>query len=577
MKKLIIILGSFLLLAGTFTSCGEDFLTRNPQGQLDINTLGSVEGISLLLVGAYANLDGTTDPNWSGAGGVPGNGWFAATSNWHLSDVPSDDAYKGTEQGDQAPAEEVEAFTHDATNAYFQKKWIMVYDGVARANDVLTVLEATADLSADFVNQATAEARFLRGFYHFEAKRVFNNVPYIDEKVEDPRVPNNTDIWPQIEADLEFAANNLPNTQTEVGRATKWAATAFLARAHMYQGDYSAALPLLNSIIGSGQYALTENYHHNFNAEFDNNSETVFAVQSAVNDGTDGFNGRWGDVLSGLQNGPGGCCGFHQPSQNLVNAYKTDDNGLPMPATFNDSDVTSDEGLTGDDAFTPYAGNVDPRLDWTVGRRGIPYHDWGVHPGQPWVRQQSYGGPYSQKKNMYYQAQQGSLSTASRWTQMPNAINYNLVRYADVLLMAAECEVESGSLESARGHVNTIRSRMVDNPGNWVKTAGGDDAANYVIGTYDDTWSDQAAARTAVRFERRLELAMEGHRFFDLVRWGVAADVINTYIAKEKNTRTYLANANFQAGKNEYYPIPQEQINLSSVDGAPTLTQNPGY
>jgi starch-binding outer membrane protein, SusD/RagB family len=575
MKKFIVYLSTFLFLSVFFSGCGSDFLNKKPQAVVDVNVLATEEGISLLLVGAYANLDGDTGPDWAGPG-IPGDAWLASASNWQYGDVPSDDAYKGTEQGDQAPLEEIEAFTHTSTNLYFQRKWLLVYDGISRCNDVLKVIAIAENLSPEFVEQATAEARFLRGFYHFEGKRMWNNIPYIDENVIDYRVPNDKDIWPLIEADLEAAGNALPPTQTEVGRATRWAAKGFLAKARIYQGNYAGALPLLNEVINSGQFSLTANFHHNFNAEFNNNSETVFALQTAVNDGTEGWNGRYGDVLNGLQNGPGGCCGFHQPSQNLVNAYKTDANGLPLLDNFNDVDVPNDEGLSSNDPFTPYAGPLDPRLDWTVGRRGIPYHDWGIHPGQAWVRQQSYGGPYSQKKNMFYKSQEGSLSTASGWAQMPNAINYNLMRYADVLLMAAECEVEAGSLERARELVNMVRARAA-NPQGWVKMDDGSNAANYVIGLYNTPWTDREAAKKAVRFERRLELAMEGHRFFDLVRWGVAGQVINDYFAKEKLKRTYLANANFTTGKNEYYPIPDEQIKLSTKDGAPTLQQNPGY
>ncbi|MEL6864738.1 MAG: RagB/SusD family nutrient uptake outer membrane protein, partial [Bacteroidota bacterium] len=553
----------------------DDFLTKTPQAELDLNVLGTEDGINLMLIGAYANLDGYTGPEWA-TFGIPGDSWYGATSNWQYGDVPSDDAYKGTEQGDQAPLEEIEAFTHTATNPYFAGKWRVTYDGIARANDVIKLVNNTEGLDGEFVRQIIAEARFLRGFYHFEAKKIFNNIPYLDDTAEETRVPNTTDTWPQIEADLQAAVDVLPNTQPEPGRATKWSAMAFLAKAHMFQQDYAAALPLLTDIINNGGFQLTANYHENFNGEFNNNSETVFALQKAVNDGTEGFNGGYGDALSGLQNGPGGCCGFHQPSQNLVNAYRTDDNGLPFLDSFNDENVTSDEGVGAEDPFTPYAGNIDPRLDWTVGRRGIPYLDWGVHPGAPWIRQQSYGGPFSPKKNMFYEAQVGNISTSSGWAQMPNSINYNFVRYADVLLMAAECEVEAGSLENARGYVNQVRVRARDG-GMVMNEDGTGPAANYVIDEYTEGWTSQSIARSAVRFERRLELGMEGHRFFDLVRWGVAADVINAFFESEKGTRTYLANASFTAGKNEYYPIPLEEINLSSLDGTPTLTQNPGY
>jgi hypothetical protein len=269
---------------------------------------------------------------------------------------------------------------------------------------------------------------------------------------------------------------------------------------------------------------------------------------------------------------PGGCCGFYQPSQDLVNAYRVDADGLPFLTNWFAKDVKNDQGLKYPaDAFTPETDPLDARLDWTVGRRGIPYLDWGPHQGQNWIRDQSNGGPYSPKKNVFYKSQQGKLTDATFWTSGVVATNYNIIRFADVLLMSAEAEVEVGSLDRARELVNRVRARAAD-PAGWVKKSDGTPAANYKVGTYP-AFPSQDYARTAVRFERRLELAMEGHRFFDLVRWGIAAETLNAYIAREKTRRTYLANATFKAGTNEYFPIPQGQID--QTQGA--LVQNPGY
>jgi hypothetical protein len=201
--------------------------------------------------------------------------------------------------------------------------------------------------------------------------------------------------------------------------------------------------------------------------------------------------------------------------------------------------------------------------------------DWGLHPGISWIRDQSNGGPYSPKKNVYYKSQEKVLTDGSSWTNGLTAINYILVRYADVLLWAAECEVEVGSLEKAREYVNLVRARA-KNQASWVMN-GANPAANYVIDTYNTPFADQATARKAVHMERKLELGMEGHRFFDLVRWGEASSTLNAYIAYESTIMGLLRGAKFTAPKNNYYPIPQRQIDLSATNGVSALEQNPDY
>ena len=587
MKKLFLSLTLVAGLGCLFTACSDEFLEKEPQGTLRAIDIANLEGLENLLVGAYAQLDG-----WTGwAVGAP---WTSAASNWTYADVYADDAYKGSDAGDQADILLMERYVQSSTNPYMNGKWRAVYDGVARCNDVMNILalaKSEGTIKDADATQIEAEARFLRAHYHLDAVQVFDNVPYVTEASTDGLVSNPSAPYAQIEADFQFAIDNLPETPRngQLGRATQYAAHGLMARTKLMQGNYSDALPHLNGIINSMQYSLTPNFHTNFNCDGDNSSEAVFQIQASINDGSgEGANGNYGDILNfPYTGGPGACCGFYQPSQNLVNAYQTDADGLPLINTFNDNDVVGGQDCSygGDDpfccnadddgncidAFVPEAGNLDPRLDWTVGRKAIPYLDWGRHPGRAWIRDQAFAGPYSPIKNVYYASEEGSCSNAGGWGGGTTGNNYSILRYADILLMAAECEVEVGDLDIARGYVNEVRSRA-SNSDYFVKDDTGADAANYVIGTYDNSWSDQNAARDAVRFERRLELAMEGHRMFDLVRWGTAKEVITTYLAKESQSRTYLAGSAFQ-DHHVRQPIPQSALDESQG----TLSQNPGY
>jgi hypothetical protein len=362
---------------------------------------------------------------------------------------------------------------------------------------------------------------------------------------------------------------------------------AVLARAHLFQQDYSSAADVLDDIIGSGNYSLMPNYFDNYMIANNNNVESIFEIQYAVNDGTpDSFNGGYGDCLNFPHGGDiGTCCGFHQPSQNLVNAFKVDDSGLPLLDSYNDTDLKNDQMVDSDATFEPFEDTVDPRLDWTVGRRGIPFLDWGIMRGADWIREQPNGGPYLYKKNMFYSAESGSYQTSTGWATGVNANNYRAYRYAHVLLWRAECYIEAGDLTSALDLVNEVRERA----GNAVVmgkcttyelpqgVAADIDldqpAANYDVQPYS-SFPSQDYARKAVQMELRLEFGMEGHRFFDLVRWGIADDVLNDFIARDTDLRGFMTGANFDAGKDEYWPIPQNQIDQQGSD---ILQQNPGY
>jgi hypothetical protein len=540
---------------GMLTSCGEEFLENTPLGVGNEEMLSNKPGVDAVLIGAYSLLDGV------GAGPVN----TSSVSNWIYGSIASDDAYKGSDVGDQAQITTIERYIPQADIGAYNDKWIAVYDGVSRTNNVINLVGKATDMTDAEKAQAIGEARFLRAWYHFEAKKMWNMVPYVDEKVTDfINLPNDKDIWSFIEADAQFAIDNISNTKAQVGRASKWTAKALLAKIHMYQQDYKTAKPLLDDVINNGPFSLVNSFHDNFRITTENNAESIFEVQMSVGDGGSGQNGSWGDNYNfPYGSAPGGCCGFYQPSQNLVNAFKTDANGLPLLDTFNDADVKNDEGLSSSDAFTPYTGTLDPRLDWTVGRRGLPFLNWGTHPGKNWIRDQSFGGPYTFKKFFAY-----SGENAGAESPRANSNNYRAIRFADILLMRAEVAVEENDLATALKIVNQVRTRA----GNVVVLdAAGKPAANYLVKTYP-AFASQDYARKAVRFERRLELAMEGHRHFDLVRWGTADVVLNAYLTKESKKRTYLNGATFVKGKSEYFPIPQAQIDIM---GAGILKQNP--
>lgn len=570
------LLGALILGVAIF-SCKKSFLERPPEGVYSESSLSNAKGINTTVIAAYALLDGWSDNGWNNAAGNP---WPAAGSNWVWGSVASDDAYPGSQPNDQVGVERVNRYQFIADDPYIRAKFQTCYAGVGKTNVALRLINASTDLSDADKKQLIGESKFLRAHYHFEAYKMWVNVPFIDETITEYRQKNDVDIFPKIEADFKAAIDGLAEVSSFTsGRATKGAAQAYLARAYMFIGKYAEAKPLLQAVISGNKYALVDNFHDVFDASKQNNSEMVFVYKASVNDGAgESANGNWGDRL----NFPNGnapvtqCCGFHQPSQNLVNAFRTDGNGLPLFGTFNNSlaDFTND--------------NFDPRLDWTVGRTGTPYLDWGPHKDD-WIRDGGYCGFFSPKKNVFHAAQKGTLSTASGWSTAPNAIDVPIIRYSDVLLMAAECEIESnGNLELARTYINNVRTRA----GKFVQGAGTSEATisapltggagvvngtKYKVGTYT-AFANQADARQAVRWERRLELAMEGYRFFDLRRWKDLQTLVD-YLAVEKIRRLQLYGATEQptVTKLKYYPLPSVEIELSKINGEAQLIQNSGY
>jgi starch-binding outer membrane protein, SusD/RagB family len=580
-KKLFIKMSlTTFLLAGVSFACKDEFLEQPPQGTYSEPALNNRKGIEGMLIAAYATLDGRPETQLTGS------------TNWVMGSVAADDANKGTEPSDFSSINDIELYRQLPSNGPVNDKWNGAVDGIGIANVVIRSVRANTDMADAVKTRIEAEARFLRGHWHFEGRKVFAaGFPWIPETAvvnEDyVAIVNQVDIWPQIEADFKFAFDNLPATQAEAGRVNKWAAGAFLAKVLLFQGKYAPALALFNDVIANGttsrgvKYALNENYGANFRIATKNSAETVFAVQYAIGDGAGGNqNGNWENNLNfphGSGN-PGGCCGFFQPSQAFVNSFMTDAaTGLPIANPLIPNGVTNDRLLVSTAAFTPYAGTLDPRLDHTVGRRGIQYLDWGVHPGRDWIRDVSNGGPYSPKKNVHSKAEQtgGSAGTGA-WGQAANALSFPLMRFADVLLMAAEAEAQAGSLANALTLVNRVRARAA-NEASLVKNAAGAPAANYKVGLYN-AFASKDAALTAIRTERKLELGMEGHRKFDLSRWGIAGEVLTAYANFEKTYIPKFSAAQFTPGRDEYMPVPENAIQTSrTADGTVNLKQNPGY
>lgn len=607
----------YILFAGLpvggmiFYSCHK-YLDKPLVGSESSDGLASKAGVDGLLIGAYSMLDGY-------ASGLSYTSWETSTNNWCYGGIAADDAYKGSNTTDQPPAVPIENHSIDASNEYLKEKFKFCYDAIQRANDAIREIPLVKDgsLSADHAKQVTAEAQFLRGFFHLEAAKLWLNVPYVSDRVTYANnnyvLGNAGPIWDSIAADFSAAMAVLPKTSTDPGRANYYAAEAFLAKTYMFAHQYAKALPLLTDLIANGttaggtKYALGA-FEDNFDAAHRNNPESIFAVQNTVQDGSGGQNSDQGNILNFAAGPYTGCCGFYQPSYSLGNSYKVDADGLPMfqidagtgYPTYNVTQLKTDHGLKATDPFTPATDALDPRIDYTLGRRGIPYHDWGLCGGEDWSRGDVV--PYNPLKNVFWHSNMGSTTDplAQGWaSNQGTAINFELCRLADVYLWRAECYVESNQLALAQADVDAVRNRMAAHPETWVKTYVDNNdpskgftntnAANYKIGLYAASATrgfvanGQAYARLAVYTERQLELAMEGSRFFDLARWdgnlggpmpkGWMATVLNAYIKADTRISNPVLNGSvFTANRNELYPLPQDQLDIDTK-----LKQNPGY
>jgi hypothetical protein len=565
-----------LLLVGALAAC-DSVLDESPTGNLSGDQLATPNRVESLVVSAYAAL---------------GNGhWTASTYTdpWPWGSVRSDNAYKGggsvSDQGEYNNYEQFAPVRPDLQKA--DQFWFEAYKGISRAN---LALEKMSELSEEEYPEKTtrqAEVRFIRGHFYFMLKVMFKHVPFIEagEERELKTISNreytSQELWDKIAADFQFAADNLPPSQAERGRADQWAAKAYLAKTRLYQAyrqdstnhqvveiqddKLQEVVSLVTELQSAGEFSLFDDYRRNFLWEFDNTQggEAVFAIQRSRDDGT--VQGRV-NMETGLNypmNPEFGCCWFHVPSQNFVNTFQTED-GLPLFDTFNQNALTEPQDFE--------QNTVDPRLDHTVAIDTHPfkYDPDHVYTPDEWARAVATYGEFSAMKGIQ---PVGSPAVEQVGPFYASSKNNAVIRYADVLLWKAEALIELGQPNEALPIINQIRSRAANST---VTGADGTPVSNYDVATYQDgqniNWT-QETARQALRFERRLELGMEGWRFFDLVRWGIAAETLNDYFDAEEERREYLQDAQFREGRDEYLPIPQQQIDFS--DGA--YVQNPGW
>lgn len=583
LNNIILALGCTALL----TACSEDFLENTPQGSLSDGVMNSTEAIDLLVNAAYAGLSGITNEQ--------GDPCMRPTSNWSYGEVRADNAYKGGGgEGDVWDVHAMETFQVQPNNGNIDGKWFNLYSLISRCNAALRVLNKADEADVPVKASRIAEMKVLRAHFYFELVRLFNKVPYMDENLptnEYVDVPNDEFTRDQhlarIAAELLDAAENLPERQPEIGRINRNIALAYAAKVKLYQAYeqdpethavvninkqlLQEVVDLIDQVKG---YSLLPDFQGLDLIANENGSESVFAIQYSMNDGSiDGGRINWSNLL----NSPGGNSpyhgdGFFLPSQDLINAYQTDENGLPVfdyqsLPDFSVVTFIDDEHQTLSNADH----NVDPRLDFVVGRPTITFKTYPNTPCQSWVRDR---GVYGHNCAKRFWVSPESPDMLQGWPWGASELNWQIIRYADLLLYKAEALIEIGGsgLEQARQLINQVRSRAMNSP--YVKDFNNPDkdAANYKIGLYPAAGWTQDYARKALRTEMRLEKALEGERYFDLVRWGIAKDVMTRYFQAEQDNRIYYRGATFDDGE-EYYPIPVAQYNFSLG----RYTQNPGY
>ena len=563
MKRTISIFSALIFLI----ACQKDFLVVTPENVISEENLDPEQ----LVVSAYSGLDyrfntGEFRDDWP---------FDHAPSNWAFSDIRSGDAYKGgggvgDNPGGGMHALEIHQVFPSSENVY--NLWRAVYFGIYRINSAIISLNNDEGFSNREIR--VAELKVLRAHFYFELMKNFGSFAYIDENTpidQVTKVENSFDtalLWSHIEADLQAGIDALPDSQTDLGRVNKMVAHAFMAKAKLFQQNWQAAFDHADIVISSGNYSLVSDIERLYSSPGYGNSENVFAIQYSVDDGSNFGNLNFGDLLNSPDspaddtnhpylNGDD----FHKPTQNIVNAFKVDANGLPLLENYNNSD------LDPEDTTTP----VDPRLDHSIGRPGITWKKWTAMSQQDnWSRDIPTYGKYLRKKNQIDPYDTSRPSQGFPWAK--GALDHPIIKLSDVMLWKAEAAIELGNVSEGINIINQIRTRALNSPRVYDFNDNTSDAANYQIGLYSTDVTQQYAT-TALRMERRLELHNEGHHFYDLVRWGIASSWINDYMFTESAKRLYYSGAQFDAARDEYLPIPQIEIDAS----AGVYQQRSGY
>ena len=569
MKRNILIFTFFDFLI-LLCSCSDFLEEQVPQATLTQDEVKNPEYIDNVLISAYAGLVSIEDMN-------------ASFSLWNY-DTRSDDAYVGgSDFSDGEPFHRLEKSTGVMTTDWpFSSIWTRFYNYLSRVSLSLDIL-ASADQENATIRQRTAEMKFLRAYGHFQLKRLFKKIPFVNKlnmEEEDYNNLSNTEYtndegWQQIINDLEDAYAVLPVTQAEKGRPTKAACAAFLAKVYLYkayhqddansnqvtsisEADLQKVVDYTSPSIYNG-YGLESDLHNNFRPEeqYENGKESLWAIQYSRNDGTVYGNLNFSNrlIVPCIPKVHDSGCDFYKPSHNLVSAYRTNSDGLPMLDDFADVEYTVGSSQT-----------VDPRLFVTVGVPGTPYMfntNFMISESNAWSRSGgTFGYFVSLKQNVDPALTDSYLYLCdSQWASSMNRIVF---RYADVLLMRAEALAQLGQTSEAIALVNTVRERAANMAANSVVSNYPNKyGVRYAVGKYNGSYSKDQTMKI-IKMERRLELAMESERFFDLVRWGDAATVLNKYYTSESDKMNFLSGSQFTVNKNEYLPVPWEQMAASN-------------
>ena len=497
-----IFLAAAAMLSIFITSCS-DFLTKEPQGNLTQNDFPVTADQALLATNAcYSTL----------------RNWYFHWGGYPILDIMSDDARKGSNPTDQGPTVgPYDNFAITTSQDGLDRWWQALYEGVKFTNVVILKVP-DIDMDATLRNRYVGEAKFLRALYYFDLVRAWGDVPIVNSLTPDlhlPRSPRDS-VYALIVSDLNFAINNLPErseqSTADYGRATKGAAESLLSKVYIFmadlhhdQADWQNAATYAEEVINSQQYALDPDFGHTFSVDGQFNSESVFEIGAIGQDDVTKGGNQYGNT-QGVRGTPNRGWGFNRPTPDLMHSFEPGDPRKDQSIIFL-GEVLDGVTILGDGS-TPdvtYDGNGD-----TVEIECYNQKVWT--PGN---------------------------DVATQW-----GANRRILRYAEVLLIAAEAENELGNSANALTYLNQVRARARE--GN-----------NSILP--DITETDQTALRSIILHERRVELALEGDRFWDLVRTG--------------NAPAVLGPLGFVTGRDELLPIPQNEIDISEG----TLTQNPGW